>query len=274
MMKWSRTLLLGGALILLTNAVVLGGAAYNRSAEPESQLRLSQRELQQNRWSQNKDNSGITLRLNWRIARYEDDDTGSAGGWGIPVWLDQVKMAELGFDVSQIAVDAGNLRRDDARSREVLLVLELNQRAYKHALQRAVEYAEQTRILMRVNPSKEEFQRRAKGAEERLKREQESNSRLFVVDAGLDQQKLRMAYPDRASYAIVHGLIHPRVHHSESKLRVEGAISEVDSEKITVPLEYRLVFEKDAPYEVVVAFGKRLEPWITGAYGTAAANSQ
>lgn len=274
MMKWSRTLLLGGALILLTNAVVLGGAAYNRSAEPESQLRLSQRELQQNRWAQNKDNSGITLRLNWRIALYDEDDTGSAGGWGSPVWLDQSKMAGLGFDVARISSDAGNFRREPAGSREVLLVLGLNQQAYQHSLRQSEAYAEQARVLQLANPGKEEFKRRAENAEERLKQERQENSRLFVVDAGLDQQQLRMAYPDRASYAIVHGLIHPSVDHSESKLRIGGAIGEVCSEKINVPFDYRQVFEKSAPYEVVVAFGKRLEPWITGATRTAADNSQ
>jgi hypothetical protein len=39
------TLLAGGALILLVNAVALTGVYLNRSGEPESRLRLSEREL-------------------------------------------------------------------------------------------------------------------------------------------------------------------------------------------------------------------------------------
>jgi len=274
MMKWTRTFLLGSALILLTNTVVLGGAAYNRSGEPESQLRLSQRELQPDRWAQNKDNSGITLRLNWRIEQQKYNETGYAGRWGSPAWLDQTKMAELGFDVVKIIADAGNFRREPTRSREVLLVLELNQQAYQHSLQLSEAYAQQAKVLQLANPGKDEFKRRAESAEERLKQERQDNSRLFVVDAGLDRQKLRTAYPDRARYAIVHGRIHPNVDRSENKSRVSGSNVVLYSDKVNVPLEYRQVFEKDVPYEVVVAFGKRLEPWIIGASRTAAGNSQ
>ena len=47
MNKWTRghTLAIGIALIVLTNAVALGGVWWNRSATPESALTLSQREL-------------------------------------------------------------------------------------------------------------------------------------------------------------------------------------------------------------------------------------
>jgi hypothetical protein len=57
MKKWTVTLIAGSALILLTNAVVLSGAAYNRSGDAESQMRLSQRELQHYRLYEHKDNS-------------------------------------------------------------------------------------------------------------------------------------------------------------------------------------------------------------------------
>lgn len=46
-MTWSRkhTLIAGIALIALSNAVALIGVAYNRSGEPESELRLSSASL-------------------------------------------------------------------------------------------------------------------------------------------------------------------------------------------------------------------------------------
>jgi len=74
-------------------------------------------------------------------------------------------------------------------------VLELNDQAYQHELKRAGDYAEQSRALLATNPDKQEFKQRAKKAEEYYKNEQKINSRLFVIDAGLDIQKLRAAYP-------------------------------------------------------------------------------
>ncbi|MGH8649482.1 MAG: DUF4824 family protein, partial [Burkholderiales bacterium] len=44
-----RTLAAGIVLIALTNAIALGGVAWNRSGEPESVLKLTQRELSQPR---------------------------------------------------------------------------------------------------------------------------------------------------------------------------------------------------------------------------------
>lgn len=272
MKKWSRILIAGSALILLTNAVVLLGAAYNRSADAESSLQLSQRELQQRRWNDFKDNSGITLSLNWRVVREEmshANDYGlgaSAGKWGKPVWLDKAKLAELGFDVDKLMSASAYGRHYKASlPREALLVLELNDQAYRHELQRARDYAEQARELLAGNPDKQEFKQRAKNAEENYKREEASNSRLFVIDAGVDLLKLRAAYPDRARYAIVHGLIQPNILHEKNEKRVGGQISELHAERINVPLSYRQVFDGVAPYEVSIAFGKRLEPWITAA---------
>lgn len=278
MMKWSRTLIAGAALILLTNAVVLIGAAYNRSDDPESQLRLTQRELQHSRWREGKDNSGITLALNWRVAREvpaQQNDYGpgySAGRWGKPVWLDKAKMSELGFDVVKLASTPENGRRyKESLPREALLVLELNDQAYQQELKRAKEYTEQARALQAGNPNTEEFKRRARNAEENYRHEEQINSRLFVIDAGIDLLKLRATYPDRTRYAIVHGLIRPSTMREKHETRIGGYISELGAEHINVPLNYRQIFDTAAPYEVTVAFGKRLEPWITGASKSLAA---
>ena len=272
MMKWSHTLIAGSVLILLTNAVALVGAAYNRSGDPESRLHLSQRELQNYRWNEIRDNSGITLTLNWRVAREapaQRNDYGvgySAGKWGTPTWLDKAKMSELGFDVVKLASkpEYGRYYKESL-PREALLVLEINDQAYQQELKRAMEYAEQSRALQAGNPSSEEFKQRAKNAEENYINEQQINSRLFVIDAGIDLLKLRATYPDRTRYAIVHGLIHPNTMHEKNGTRIGGYISELHAERINVPLNYRQVFDNVASYEVTVAFGKRLEPWIVAA---------
>ena len=269
MMKWSQTLIAGSAIILLTNAVALGGAGYNRSGEPESQLQLTQRELQHSSWREGKDNSGMTLTLNWRIeqATQSDFDFGAySGRWGVPVWLDKAKMAELGFDVEKLAGLAKYGRRyNEMQPAEVLLVLELNDQAYQHQLRRAGEYVEECKKLLSAAPTNAELMRKSKNAEDNFKHEQQSNSRLFVIDAGLDLQKLRAAYPDRAHYAIAHGLIRPTMAQIRNETRIGGNIAELNAERINVPLNYRQVFSSSPSYDVMVAFGQRLEPWIVAA---------
>ena len=66
MSRWPKhSLIAGVGLIVVVNAIVLGGVAYNRSSEPESALRLSERELAAPmRGYGNKENSGIALALN------------------------------------------------------------------------------------------------------------------------------------------------------------------------------------------------------------------
>ncbi len=270
-MKWTYPLIAGGALILLSNAVVLLGAGYNRSGEAESQLQLTQRELQHSSWREGKDNSGITLELNWRVAQPKQGkyDRYYNGKWGEPpTWLNKAKMEELGFDLVKLASTSENVRHDDAQSREVLLVLELNGQAYQQTLQRAKEYAEQSKGLLAGSSKSEELMERVKDAEENYQHEQNQGSRLFVIDAGLDVQKLRAVYPDRTRYAIVHGLVRPRTEwEMKNKTGIDGNITELHAELIHVPLAYRQVFNNPVEYEVTVAFGQRLEPWITGASG-------
>lgn len=266
MMKLTRLLAAGCALILLTNTVILAGAAYNRSGEPESRLRLTQRELRPDRPVQDKDNSGIELELDWRIAPVlpDKDERYSTGRWETPAWLDREKMAKLGFDVVKLARESESGRHDYS-SKEVLLVLELNGPPYQLTLQRAREYAGQARVLLAGNPDSAEFKARAKDAEENLKNELTTSSRLFVVDAGVDFQTLRAAYPDNTRYAIVRGLIRPGDFGQGS--RVSGCVTQLSAAHVNVPLIYRPVFDALRPFEVTLAFGRRLEPWIVNATG-------
>lgn len=266
MMKWPHALIAGSALILLTNAVALLGAWYNRNGDPESQLQLTQRELRYSTWHEHKDNSGITLTLDWRIEQTgkNDSDYSSYGDrWGMPIWLDKAKMAELGFDVDKLGSSAGPGRRQKGlQPKEALLVLEINGQAYQHQLQRANEYVEQLRKSLAENPSSEAFKSRTKSAEENLQREQQKSSRLFVINAGLDLQKLRAAYSDRVRYAIVQGLIRPTAVIEKNETRIGGVVSALLAERIYVPFAYRQLFGATASYEATVAFGKRMEPWI------------
>lgn len=262
MMKWTRLLVAGGILVLLTNAVVLVGAAYNRGGEPESSLRLTQRELQQDGWRADKDNSGITLSLNWRFEQEEISEY-SAGRWGSPVWLDKAKLSQLGFDVGKLVQMPGyGQNRREWQRREALLVLELDGAAYRHHLQRLQEHAENRRKELAASPASAEVQRRAKSAEENYRRELDKDSRLFVIDAGQDLPTLRAAYPDRNRYAIVRGVVRPAVYGVRNESRVGGTIDDLYAERINVPFAFRQAFEGAPVYEATIAFGQRLEPWI------------
>ncbi len=273
-MKPSRRaqVLWGGlALLLATNAVVLGGAFYNRSGEPEATLRLSQRELGlPYRWGVDRENSGVSLELRWRVLR-----PATRGGNELYVegasWLDKAKLGELGFDVSRLPYSAGGARYYAKQlPREVLLVLEFDGAAYRAALQRAEELAELKGAL--------------EGANRALENERNASSRLFVVDAGRDSTVLRAKYADRTHYAIVPGIVRLATQRRGSDWVPVGYVAGLSVAAVNVPAAYRGPFAsayKDsaegAPragkYEVAVAFGKRLEPWIVDVRRNGAAGA-
>jgi hypothetical protein len=270
-MTWTprHTLAAGFALILVTNAVVLGGAAYNRSGEPEAQLRLTEREFHRPySWALRGENSGLALGLRWRVPRRSDApqeyDYGHGGWGGRPAWLDQAKLASLGFDLSVAEEHPAAERHYDRQlDREVLLVLEFDGPAYQAALKQAeLRSAEPSSARRRRDP---------------LADEKEINSRLFAVDAGLDRASLRAKYPDRSRYAIAPGKVRiglwqPR----DSVYRITGYISDLSVAEMNVPIELHDTLGTTRPmygtedahfpaYEATVAFGRRLEPWFVTA---------
>ncbi len=289
-MTWSRTrtFIAGVTLILVTNIAVLAGVAYNRMDTPESTLALTQRELGlPYSLGFEGENSGFALKLKWRVLNEEaNDDTGPMIGYmgtgGTPAWLDQAKLVALGFDVLKSEnVAGGRMHYAKLLSKEVLLVLELNGSAYQAALERTRRHLQKQESLLVANEGKKEFEVRLKNAKQHLEREELQNSRLFVVDAGTEVDTLRAKYPDRVRYAIVRGEVQPHLTANKTGSRLSGYIGDLSIDQINVPLAYRQVFEPilkstgrgqphpSSPYVVTVAFGKRLEPWITAASGKA-----
>ena len=282
-----RTLIAGLTTILAVNIFVLTGVFYNRSGTPESTLRLSERELNEPYvWGNRAENSGLSLKLVWRVLPTEptnptnptDSEKNSkpadqywryANYQGGTNWLNEAKMIALGFDsvADQLPADGGS-RVARQLPRDVLLVLELDGSAYQAALAQAVKYN--------------------RGTEEDLKLladEQTNNSRLFVIDAGLTSDAsataLRTRYADRSRYAIVQGQIHPAWWLAAGVNKISGTVSKINVDNLHVPLEMRAALDskfagavasyeqsvktKRVRYEAVVAFGQRLEPWITAA---------
>ena len=273
-MKWTRqsALIAGLALIGMTNLAALGGAAYNRSGEPDSVLSLTQRELRPAYATVHRknENSGMTLPLRWRVlpspkARKAYGLDGEGGG--APDWLDAGKMASLGFQpMASNRTDTDEVfgyRRQ--LTREVFLVLEFDGPTYQRACEDARDMAQQVE-------NKNERGDGRKDAQAILDQEERYSSRLFAVDAGLDREALRAKYPDRRMYAIVRGQVAPTW--GPSAWSGEGAITRLSTDDINVPLEMRVALEGVRPksyrqerddgsqFAAEVAFGQRLEPWL------------
>jgi len=279
MITWSRkrTLIAGVGLILIANAVALIGAGYNRSAPPESVLRLTQREVHPSYRSWSKDNSGIALNVQWRLptrSRTDPDEpmVGYGPYGGSATWLDQASCASSAStsrNRSTVSEDVASMPAScPKRCSSFSSWMGLPIRA---ALRTVREYAARQEALRAADPGKKEPESRARRGRDLLQQEEETNSRLFVVDAGLDAAALRAKYPDRSRYAIVHGFVRPNLAWDDQNSTVTGFVSVLNIDEINVPNRFRPLFtdgrdQYDAPlpsrYEVTIAFGKRLEPWI------------
>ncbi len=260
-------LLTGTGLILLTNAIVLGGVAYNYSGSPQSHLTLSERELSYFNYDHD-DNSGIAVNLQWKVLSQEiinPQRKVQSYDWynysREAYWLTDAKLRELGFDITTPAFPVeGSYRYKQLQDREVFLVLEQNGPSYQR-------YLEQAKLLAKEATTKEEAVRQVKAAESEV-------SRLFVVDAGNNPDELRKRYPDGAMYAITKGIIGANWQSGSNKPVLNAHIKELSVSSLHVSKPHDAVFvgqsyaTPSARYQVNVAYGQRYEPWITGAKRT------
>lgn len=278
-MTWKRkyTLMGGMALILISNAVALLGVRYNRSGEPDSVLRLSQRELELPYWrGVDREGAMHELRLKWRtLAKDEKTYYGTYGGQA--EWLDHKKLQALGFEVSP-GNETPSGKRSVRRpiSKLVYVALELDGGAYREAVRRVQKLADKPTAQPDASvPSDSPAQR--------LKREQTSESRLFAIDASLDSGELRNRYSDRTRYAIVRGRVHVYRTYTAGRdaqpSQLDGYLSEVLNDRISVPREFLSKIDwqsRDSTgnraaqpdLEVTLALGRRFEPWIVAASST------
>lgn len=151
--------------------------------------------------------------------------------------------------------------------RNVFVVLELDGAAYQAALARAIKSNEVASAKAKAHASN------------LLKREQSENSRLFVVDAGLDVAALLDQNPDRSRYAIVRAQGRANLDIDKDGAAPNGCVSGVGPDCLSVPLDLRHVYDSSSPvrrddqtpfgYSVEAKFGQRLEPWISQATRTA-----
>jgi hypothetical protein len=276
MMRWNKVtaLVTGLAIIVLGNAVALLRIYYNRSGVPNAEVTLTQRELRlPHYYGFESENSGIALRLQWRVI---DKNSDAPYYWGHPAWLNETKLHALGFDTS-IPVNAPHAaaKYQKMLPREAYIVLEYMGSTYAARLKHA--HAELTRQqqLAAEHPNDKQHSIRLKQAQDALNNEENRFSRLFAVDAGIDESILRQQYPDRHKYIIAAAQIRIMAYGKRYKdpMHLTGTIRKLSIGSITVPYAIRKVLEpymkrhayqkrQKLQYQVTVAYGKRLEPWI------------
>jgi len=268
-----KPLLLGAfGLLIVSNAYVLAHVAMNRSGEPDSEMQLTARELQY--YGGRSDESGVALMLRWTNTAPEYP-TGLP--LEAPVWFDQKKLEELGFDLS---VPAGSPKAEhfyqDPRSRKAFVALEFDGRAWEAWLKdREPHLEKETSYGPQVT------------LQDRLEIERQTTPRLVTIDVAQDPAELRRKYPDRKRVMILQGLVRAKREPEQrpsagAPLRaayLRGAITRLAIESINVPqpLSRRLegqsyspwtydgnrVKIQQSPYSVLLRVGSKYEPWVT-----------
>lgn len=265
---------LGFAVLVLTNIAVFSGVASNRSGEPESQVTLTERELQLP-YRIHQENSGFALRLSWR-ALGKDDTLNKYPDWRSPLWFNAEKLEALGFNVNDYQETNGKtIFYKQPIPKEVFIALEYNGESYQEALKRAQRVLEREEGLFTQTPGDKRLREQFERAQKRVTHEQMTESRLFAIDAGLDPKALREKYSDRTRFVIAKGLVKPRYNYNKNKKEVVGYITRLSVQTIHVALEHRQMLEdiidqdkakrdefEPARYEVELAYGNRWEPWI------------
>jgi hypothetical protein len=279
-------------LLVVVNAVVLGGIAYNRSGEPAATITLTERELPLISYYSysDRENTGLSLRLDWlkdTLWTYADDDLPNSQRWW-PLWFDKAKLESIGFDC-RLPLDVPNaeLHYQKMLPRKTYAVLEFEGAAWEAWLAHArAGLAEEEMRAQKGEVTQESL----KKSREDFEREYRTRSRLFVIDAGNDLVELRKQYMKLGRYLILPATVRleyyrPYTGDEKKKAppRLIGHVVDILTDTIYVPKEERPILEKllsrrakslavryepytqpeRGPfYRVKINVGKRDEPWI------------
>ena len=258
-------------LVVLTNALVLAGAVWNRAAAPQASLRLTERELPvYTGFYRSQEDIGLALQL--RLA----------DGSRSPDWLHAAKLAELGFQLPQRR--AGG--RDSDRQplpRRAWLVLEFDGPAWEAAV--AAREQKLVDLDTQIASGEATLQQR-QYRQQQLQQMREGGSRLVAVDAGRDAAALRQRFPDAERYLITAAEVRAWIDWPDGAepetepVRLHGRFSDLLPAHIHVPVKHRSALlaalggaaahalqsepASDRPprYAVLLSYGARHEPWI------------
>lgn len=253
-------------VILFGNAVVLGRVAYNRAGEPEVWT-FSEREFSQPwraRYGRNRENSGMTLHLDWQGEPPEEpDDVPYRHAWrGLGV--EPRLLEELGYAADHDC-DAPGRRRPDRDERRAWVALELDGPAHRRHVELMAEHLEKQVSQAGPEPDEQEQWRldRLRKRFEDLKRR---DTRLYAVDLAINDVELDRRYGD--GHLILPAVVSPRY---DCDRPTSVYINQLFNTAIHVPRHHRAAFDRlvgqasrgsRPPFEAVVAFGRLREPWL------------
>jgi hypothetical protein len=239
------------AVIVVSNAVGLGYAWWNRSGAVEADLALTEREAFVD--ARETENTAIMLRLSWI-------DPSRASGTAS--WFDTAKLREVGFDCSVPPTGENAKFYMGQASRAVYAALEYEGDGWQRYLETIPEGPERVSAL--------------------------AASHLVVIDAGLDAADLRRRHPDRRRVVIAPATAAIEMRRPLNGSPVlAGHVTVVYPFELSVPKPVRGVFERlpasrQGPFEprsswrgtplagpprytVTLQWGRSLEPWLAGA---------
>ena len=281
---------ISAAVVLIVNAIVLAGVAWNRSGGHDAEITLTERELSPP-YVWNEENTGIALRLVWEGESDRWDDDGRLKEE--PRWFDQGKLAALGFDCSY-PIEAVSADEHYSRMlpREAFVVLEYDGDAWRRWLAEREKRLEEELRKAAVSDKPTE---NAEAARKSLESDRTWHTHLFAVDAGGDAESLRARYPDRANYIVARASValrHVRPHDPDAAVQrkpfLRGVVQSILGDSIHVPRDGRAMLDDlrrqdlaaqargdsaaryrreparagQPRYEVRLRYGRRLEPWV------------
>lgn len=259
----NKVLAAGVGLILLTNIIVISGAWYNRSGEPDTLIELTERELALREWDL-EENSGLSLHLTWTVRYYSYESQ---------FLLGPEKLKELGYDlIDSDDPDAIEQYVRKQLPRPAWVVLEFDGDTYRKALQAAEEKYQEDKRLYSLDTTSDALKNGMQQSKRELSLIRYSASRLYVVDAGPDPEQLRQQYTDKSHYIVTSGIV--KLDYNYVGTEIRGYVTEISVNNIHVPLDQRAVFDSlpvqvyseegyfNPRYRVQLAYGKRYEPWI------------
>ena len=258
-----KYLFIGIAIIVGTNLAALSGVAYNRMGEANAQLTLTERELSLPYNSNfHKENSGISLSLNWRTLTRVNDKYSYYNSRQIKVTKDE--LLALGFAPHDVNANAR------ARPRELYWALEFDGALHKTEIKNVTEQYQMAIAAYEEQPTDANKREKNKWSKQ-LERAKTTRSRLFFIEAAADYASLETKFNDQQNTLIVKGVA--KYSYNSKHKYYNLMLMHLSVPEIMVPLEHADVFsgltklstqDMKAPrYSVNVNWGSRLEPWVT-----------
>lgn len=256
-----RYLIIGLTILLATNAIVISGVVYNR-VDVTSQSTLTERELPlPYNSSSDGENSGVALRIDWRIPSQIKSSDNNYGYRSIS--LDESEVEALGFN----AALARNKKRDHTKA--LYWALEFDGELYKKEVAKLNDHYEEALDEFQIL-QKKEAENKKEAAYRRLQKEKLSNSRLFFLEASPNLSALQARHSDNNKVIFVKGLANIRYREKGDVYTLH--LKELLVQEVLLSAELanqlsnidKLPWDAIEPprYRVEISWGNRLEPWV------------